>query len=355
MLHVRSPIEGFAGLVKPGYWDALVIQLIGQACHDAILQADCPVILIDPRPEVFPTHDRLELDHGAVGRMAARHLLETGRKNFAVLGFDHAKGSERREEAFVKVIKGAGFACPVLRVPVVFGHPRTRVGDASLPEIRDFIRSVPTPGAIFCGNDELARVLVEAAHDSGIEVPEGLAVLGADDDDLLCLTCTPTISSVRVPFHIAGGKAAQMVQKRWRGRFSGQLKVTIPPAEVVMRDSTRVVSGEDRLVEEVMRRMHQGFGEDLKMEDLAGAVGLSISTLERRFKNALGVPPMQELRRLRIHEAKRLLAETNLPVGKIAQQCGFRSSTRFCLVFREETGGTPGDYRQVHKPGATAR
>lgn len=355
MLHVRSPVEGFADLIKPGYWDGMVLHLIGRQCRKAIVKADCPLVLFDPRPEFFPKYDCLELEHEAVGRMAARHLIDTGRKNFAMLGFNRAKLSERREAAFVKKIRDNNFKCIVLRVPIAFGHPRTRVGDESLSLIRNFLKSIQTPGAVFCANDELARVLLEAAHDLGINVPDDIAILGADDDDLLCLTCTPTISSVRIPYHIAGAKAAKLLERRWSDPKKSPARVMIPPAEVMMRDSTRVVSGEDRLVEEVMRLMHQGFAAPLRMEELAKAVGLSISTLERRFKNALATTPLQELRRLRLHEARRLLAETNTPIGDVAGKCGFGSSTRFCIAFREDTGGTPSDYRRIHKPGGTSR
>lgn len=351
MLHVRSPVEGIAATAGQGRWDGMVIQIISGDDRRVVETAECPVVLFDPRREVLPEMDRVELDHEAVGLMAARHLLETGRQHFAMLGFDKAKISERREAAFVAAVRGAGLKCHVLRVPVALSHPRTRVGDESLPEIRRFARLMPSPAAVFCGNDELARVLLEAALEEGIRVPADLAILGADDDDLFCLTCTPTLSSVRVPYHVAGEKAAMLLERRIRGRMKSKGHVVVPPVEVVMRDSTRVVPGEDRAVEEVMRRMHQGYAGILRMDELSREVGLSLSALERRFKAALGVTPLQELRRLRLHEARRLLAETSLPVTKVAELSGFRSATRFCIAFREDAGESPGNYRRNRKGG----
>ncbi|MCU0794920.1 MAG: substrate-binding domain-containing protein [Akkermansiaceae bacterium] len=355
MLHVRSPVEGFRNFVKSGRWDGMVVQIISMEDRKALEQVDCPVILLDPRHGIHPHLDRVEFDHEAVGRLAARHLLDTGRRHFAMLGFDQAKISERREAAFVATVRKAGLRCPVLRVPVDLNHPRTRVGDDSLPEIRRFVRELPSPAAVFCGNDELARVLLESAYEEGIGVPHDLAIIGADDDDLLCLTCTPTISSVRVPYHVAGRKAARLLEKRLRRPGRTQERILVPPTEVVIRDSSRVVPGEDRAVEEAMRRMHQGFSGQLRMAELAQAAGLSISSLERRFKAALGVTPSQELMRLRLHEARRLLAETSLPIGKVALASGFQSPTRFCIAFREGTGTSPSGYRQRHQQGRNAR
>lgn len=355
MLHVRSPIEGFRQLIKPGRWDGMVIQILSHEDSKALEQADCPIVLFDPRQEILPQVDRVVFDHEAAGKLAARHLLETGRRYFAVLGFDQAKISERREAAFVAAARKAGYRCPVLRVPVELTHPRTRVGDDSLPRIRQFAKELPKPAAVFCGNDELARVLLEAAFEERISVPSELAIIGADDDDLLCLTCTPTISSVRVPYPIAGRRAATLLAKRWRQPGRATERVLIPPTEVVIRDSSRVVPGEDRAVENVMRKMHQGFSGEMRMAELAESAGLSISTFERRFKAALGVTPSQELMRLRMHEARRLLAETSLPIGQVAKASGFKSPTRFCIAFREATDVSPSRYRQNQQQGRNAR
>lgn len=354
LLQVRSPLEGLDILHQQGPWDGALIQIIDRHGFEAAANAPCPVILIDPRDEIHPRMDRVVFDHPAIGRLAAKHLLDTGRRHFAVLGFDGAKISEMREAAVVSEILTAGHECPVLRIPVSFAHPRTRIGDESLGDLRDFVRQLPRPGAVFCGNDELARALLEAALNEGVQVPAELAILGADDDDLLCLTSTPTLSSVRVPYHVAGAAAARLMEKRILKR-QAKNRVIIPPVEVIMRDSTRVVPGEDHAVEDAMRLMHQSFSEELRMADLATTVGLSLSSLERRFRLALGVTPLQELRRLRLAEARRLLAESQLPISKVAAQSGFRSATRFCIAFREDAGTSPSNYRRLHQLGKPAR
>jgi len=204
------------------------------------------------------------------------------------------------------------------------------------------------PSAVFCGNDELARAILEEALPLGISVPTDLAILGADDDDLLCLTCTPTLSSVHVPYHVAGAQIAHLLKRRMI-RYAKGTCIHVAPKEVIMRDSTRVAPGGDSAVEKSMRRMHQDFSADLRMTTLAAEVGLSLSTLERRFKTALGVTPLQELRRLRLHEARRLLTETDQGIREIAHQTGFQSAARFCISFRQETQTSPTDYRRTHR------
>ena len=342
MLHLLSPAEGAAGIWGLHDWDGAVVQIADRHSFDIVADAPCPVVLVDPKPETHPELSRILFDHEAVGAVAASHLQETGRKHFAFLGFDRGRVSATRETAFVSRITEAGFDCPAQRVPVALQRARPRVAPEGVSLIRRFVENMERPSAVFCATDELARVLLEICAHNRVSVPEEMAILGAGDDDLVCLTCSPTLSSVRLPFAKAGEQAGRLLVAR---TSAGQRSVILQPSDVVMRDSTRLAPGEDREVEAAMRMIHQGFAGELRMEEIAAKVGLSLSTLERRFKTALGRTPLDELRRLRVHQAKQLLAETKDPLRKVAQRCGFNSAARFSLVFRELAGTTPMAYR----------
>ena len=342
MLHLLSPAEGMAGMWGLHDWDGAVIQVTDRQSFDVVTAASCPVVLVDPKAETHPELPRILFDHEAVGAVAVRHLVETGRRHFAFLGFERGRVSVAREVAFVSGINQAGFECAVQRVPVAAQRSRLRVAPEGVSLIRRFVEGLRRPSAVFCATDELARVLLEICVHNRISVPEEVAILGAGDDDLVCLTCAPTLSSVRLPFAKAGEQAGRLLVAK---PSADPRSVILPPVDVAMRDSTRLAPGEDREVEAAMRMIHHGFAGELRMEEIAAKVGLSLSTLERRFKSALGRTPLDELRRLRVHQAKHLLEETKDPLRKVAQRCGFNSAARFSLVFRELTGTTPMAFR----------
>ncbi len=343
----RSPAENFPEVYLSGEWDGVIVQVTDVESIEVVRAARCPVVLVDPRPEILQDYRRILFDHPEVGRVAAMHLLETGRRHFAFFGFDQAKLSEERELAFRAVITEAGFDCAVTRIPIELRHHRTRVGGDGRTIMREALEALPKPVAVGCGNDELSRVLLELCLDAGFSVPEDVALIGGDDDDLFCRTSQPSLSSVSLPFTEAGQAAAGVLQKLMSGRESAPEVIKIGPSEVAARDSTRVVPGEDRAIEAAVREFHRRLADPkLRMADVAAAAKLSVSSLERRFQRALGCTPLVKLRDLRVNLAKRLLGETEKSVNEIARTCGFGSASRFGVAFREYTGMSPLAYRR---------
>lgn len=343
----RSPAEDFPETYRSGEWDGVIVQVTDVDSIEVVRQAGCPVLLVDPRPEVLPGEARILFDHRAVGQMAAKHLLETGRRHFAFFGFDQAKLSEEREEAFVTEVAQAGFDCAVTRIPIELRHHRTRVGAGSRSVMRAALEALPRPVAIGCGNDELSRVLLELCLEAGLAVPEDVALIGGDDDDLFCRTSQPSLSSVSLPFTEAGQAAAGVLHQLMSGRKDVPGVTVIGPSEVAARDSTRVVPGEDRAIEAAVRELHRRVADPkLRMAEVAVAAKLSVSSLERRFQRALGCTPLVKLRDIRVTLAKRLLGETDKTVNEVARTCGFGSASRFGVAFRELTGLSPLAYRR---------
>lgn len=343
----RSPAEGFPEIFASEEWDGAIVQVTDLASIEAVRAAACPVVLVDPRPEILAEFPRVLFDHGAVGRMAAKHLLETGRRHFAFFGFDQAKLSEERERAFRGGLAQAGFDCAVTRIPIELGHHRTRVGGVSRRIMRAALDELPQPLAIGCGNDEVSRVLLELCLEAGYAVPEDVALIGGDDDDLFCRTSRPSLSSVSLPFTEAGQTAAALLQGMMRDGGRAPAVMLIQPSEVVARDSTRVVPGEDRAVEAAVRELHRRAADPkLRMAEVAAVAKLSVSSLERRFQRALGCTPLVKLRGIRVTLAKRLLGETEKSVIEVARNCGFGSASRFGVAFREMIGMSPLAYRR---------
>jgi len=86
-------------------------------------------------------------------------------------------------------------------------------------------------------------------------------------------------------------------------------------------------------------------GEPIRVSDVLRKVAVSRSWLERRFQQALGRTPAEEIRRVHLEQAKRLLADTDLPVPDVASASGFGSREYLAYAFKEATGLTPRAYR----------
>jgi AraC family transcriptional regulator, activator of mtrCDE len=97
--------------------------------------------------------------------------------------------------------------------------------------------------------------------------------------------------------------------------------------------------------------VHNRFAEPWTLESLAAEAGLSRSVFAATFRELVGEAPIRHLTGRRMQEAARLLVETALPSGRIAERVGYRSDVGFHLAFRSWSGRTPGDYRKAGTVG----
>lgn len=102
----------------------------------------------------------------------------------------------------------------------------------------------------------------------------------------------------------------------------------------------------DPAVREAVRHLHEAPARPWTLESLAQAVGLSRSVLAERFRTAMGDTPLAYLRTLRMQQAMRLLAESDLTLERVAQAVGYQDAFGFSKVFKREVGQAPGEFRR---------
>ena len=179
---------------------------------------------------------------------------------------------------------------------------------------------------------------------AGRRVPGDVAVLGIDNDEMLCELTTPPLSSVEHDTRGLGRRAAALLDDLMRGgRPSGT--VLVPPVGVTARRSTETLAVADAEIATAVEFLRANFADLVRVEDVVRASGLSLSSLKTRFKAVVGRPVHAELQRLRLAEARRLLATTDLPVKKVASLAGFADISHFTTAFRKHAGVPPAKYR----------
>lgn len=201
------------------------------------------------------------------------------------------------------------------------------------------------PVGVLAVNDELGLILTEACREQGIHVPEHVAVVGVDDDDLICSMAHPPLSSVALPVRSLGYAAAQMLDHLMEGR-KPPAPLPLKPLDVRTRQSTDIMAIVDEDLAAALRFIRLHAGEPIAMPDLLQQIPVSRRSLERRFRLILGRTFLQELQRVRVEMAQQMLASTNLPMPLIAQRCGLGTSKQLSTLFHALTGDTPRRFRQ---------
>lgn len=290
----------------------------------------------------------VDVDNVAVGHVAAEHFLDRGFKHYVFVGEAGAQYAMLREQGFREGLARMGITplSPIF-LPHETGARDWMINDELL---RQHLAKLPRPLAVFAANDfsaaEVARVCVR----NNIAIPDDIALLGADNDDVLCCTWRPAVSSIKLPFERIGYEAAQLIEKMLKGKPVQKKTILLPPLGVVTRPSSDILAIDHPDVATAVRYIRENVGKAVGVKDLLREVMVSRRALERSFREVLNRSPHQEIRRVQLETAKRLLAETDLPMSDVAASSGFSDSTYLSIVFHQQMGMTPSAYRKEAKP-----
>jgi LacI family transcriptional regulator len=293
---------------------------------------------------------RVGTDNLLIGRIAARYFLDRGFRHFGYVGQHGHDYSRQREAGFREVIEAAGHTAASY-------HERPRPFDLmgrlwSLHKrFQEWVRSLPKPAAVFTCNDLWGLQLTETCRQLGYGVPEEVAILGVQDDDLLCELARPSLSSIAIPAERIGFEAAAMLDRLLaRPRFRPP-PLLFPPLGVVNRRSSDILAVSDPQVAAAVRFIQERAHQPILVEDVLQAVSVSRRALERRFRTALHRTPGEEIRRAHLERARELLARTSLAMSAVAQRSGLTDGKHLATVFRQEMGLTPTAYREQLQSG----
>lgn len=310
-----------------------------------IINLNIPVIVASHIHTEFPHLPVILTDSQEIGRVAAQHFLDRGFQNFAFCGSGDMWWSKERGEAFSQAIASAGHTVNVYR------QPRTQA-QRSWPKeqahIADWLKSLPTPVGLMAPTDDRAKHVIEASKITRLGVPEEIAVIGVDNDDLVCDFSYPAISSVALDTEAAGYEAAQVLARLMNGEKAGIQNILIKPTHVMTRHSTDILAIDDRDVAEAVRFIRRHAREPIQVSDVVTAVAISRRNLYQKFQKTFNRSINQEIRRMRVEIIMNMLIETGQPIAQIAESLGFTSVDHIARYFSREVGISPYDYRRNH-------
>jgi LacI family transcriptional regulator len=324
-----------------GYsWDARLIELIVSLKVPAVIRG-----IDKPTSHAF----RMVTDQEAISRMAAQHFLERGFKRFAYCGFDDMNWSQRRGQSFARIIEESGYRCFFYRQPRA---QRLRTADKEQALIAEWLRTLPQPVAVMAGNDDRSQDVLAACKIAGLEVPTEVAILGVDNDDLVCSLSYPQLSSIALGTEGAGYEAARLLDKLMTGQrtTAADEEVLVCPLHVVARQSTDITALEDRQVAAALHFIRRHFKELILVDNVAEEAGLSRRALEQRFRQLLHHSVHEEIVRTRVNQMARMLTDTNLPISQIARLLGYSYMNNISRYFRQQKGISPSGYRKKLGP-----
>jgi LacI family transcriptional regulator len=306
-----------------------------------------PAVVIGHSKTEIPNMVNVVTDSAAVGRIGADHLLKCGFKHFAFCGYGSPESftwSALRQEAFTAHIRKSGFK--------VYGYttlsPTSHTWRKEHHRMAAWLRSLPRPVGVMACNDDCGRHVIEACKLANLAVPDDVGVLGADNDEVVCGLTDPPMSSVAIHFERAGYEAALVLFRLLRGRRRVPDKITVHASHVIARRSTDITAGSNPHVTKALQFIRDHARENVMVAEVSRAAGLSRRALEIRFRQEIGCSIRQHIRRIRTDQIVRLLVETDLPIGQIAETLGFSDIQHFARYFRAGKQMSPLAFRRKH-------
>lgn len=319
-------------------FDGIIARVETPLIAETLQSLGVPVVDVSAA-RLWPQIPWVETDDVAIARMAAEHLLERGFQSFGYCGDSAFNWSNWRRQAFVEAVVSAGFDCPVFDLE---GSQEASREDSLLA----WIRRLPKPVGVMGCYDSTARRILDGCRELGLAVPDDVAVIGVDNDELLCELADPPLTSIAPNAVRAGAVAAQFLDEQMRGENLRENCLRVPPLSVVTRQSTDVLAMDDRDVALALRFIRDHAFEGIHVNDVLKVVPLSRRVLEQRFERRLGRTPHAEILRLKIERARQLLVETDLPLSTIAHRSGFTHDEYFSVAFKRAMGVAPSVWRR---------
>ena len=346
-IYRRSSFE-----LRTGGFSGIIAAIANPADRRKYFATGLPTVLFEPTFANMDTAKRPSNnvtffnDHGAEGRAAAEYFIERGYRSFAYVGTTEPRAwSDARRRGFAAKLRMAGFN------PAIYRFPDDKVKGDFTKESRfleRWLKRLPRKTALFAVHDERAQQVTIAARRAGIRIPDDIAVLGVDDDELICSTAAPSLSSIHVPSEEEGRRFAKAMAGLLAGRNPMPVFRTCH-TRITTRLSTDSFSLPDPIVTKAVSFAEKHLSGPLRGEMLAAAANCSLRTLQLKILKTLGRTIKEEITFLRRDTAMKLIKETDMPIAEIAGACGFCSPSHLGLHVRKATGQSPLAIRKTYK------
>jgi len=316
-------------------------------CLEDLIEMDLPTVLASwPVDHVLtPKIAFIHGDYYAVGKMAADHLVNLGFRHFAYCGYADLYWSELRGDTFGQFLAEHGHDCSVYRQP---RSNALQYWDKEQHYLTRWLQSLPKPVAILACNDMRGQHVIEACKLLGLSIPFEVSILGVENDELICETSTPTLSSIARNSERAGYDAAKTLNDLMKGTADIPNNIIVHPTHVVDRISTEYMAVRDNDLVDALRFIRFNTNNPIQVDDVVHETHVSRRVLESKFRKFVKRSINQEIRRVRVDSIAQMLVDTEMNMLEIAHASGFNSVDHIARYFRQEKNMSPREYRKQY-------
>ncbi len=326
-------------------WHAEVV--IGQfepGDNYGLFQKKGMVVLAQDYIRKFPDIPNITADYRRMGAMAADRFIARGFREFAFFGNNGMCWSDERMEGFRDRLEESGFHGHIHiyegrnRVSNLWFYDRKR--------LTDWLSGLPKPVGIMACDDNQASILVAACSVIGIRVPFDAAIIGVDNDEIVCSMTEPSLSSIDVDIERGGYESARLAEQMFReGNYVGR-DIVLQPLSIVTRTSSNVMATRDTGIHSALEFINSNIDHKILVTDVLKHVPMSRRLLEQRFLKATGSTIYQYISRLRVDRFAQLLLETSDSIADIAARMDEPDPKNLSRRFQALKGCTPSAFRK---------
>lgn len=340
-----EPRGKYEQLSLPRSWQGqgIIARVTSAALAEEIVELGLPAVNVSWYRHGEGKIHRCTSDETRAGQLAAAHFLDRGFRHFAYCGLPlPSRGSDAFGDAFSKALQQAGYRCQFVDISGV----QESWWEQGIEVLADRLEPLEKPVGLLAFDDILGRQITEACQLRNIRVPDSVAVLGGEHDQLSSIISRPPLSGLDHSAEVIGYEAARLLDRIMSGEDSIEDPTLIPARGIITRQSTDTVAVDDEQVALAIEYIRAHYDQPIHVNHVLQKVLCSRRILEQKFQRILGRSPAAEIRRVRIEQAKKLLVDTEHLMPQIAARCGFENAQVFSRVFRREEGVSPSTFRK---------
>ena len=320
--------------------DGVLARIETAPTAELVRRLDLPTVDLSAA-RLLPSLPGVETNDDTIARWAVEHFAQRGLRHFAYCGDERFAWALKRGAWFAEHVRQQGSTAHEFRM-IPSGR---RAADRA--RLAAWLTRLPKPVGLLACYDIAGQEVLEACTLASLAVPDEVAVVGVDNDELIGNLTSPPLSSIAPDTTHMGHLAAQLLGQMMDGEVLEPGLRLIDPTRIVTRQSSDILAVDDPLVVEALRFIRDGAEQNLKVEAVLRHVGLSRRALDHRFERLLGRTVHAEILRVRMGRVAELLSSTDWTLHRIAERLGFSHSEYMGVAFKKYTGTSPGQYRRT--------
>jgi LacI family transcriptional regulator len=340
-LEESGPLRAVPHWLRTWQGEGIIARIETPDIGRAVIAKRVPVVNVSGRTSP-PGVPHVDMDDRVTCDLAVEHFRQRGYRNFAFCGNPRFEWSAWRQEHFAQRLAAERMTLTAFQF---------RDQPHAMAPLRAWLKSLTKPVALLACNDLCGHHVLEACEEEGLAVPGEIAVLGVDDDDIVCSLCRPQLSSIVPDTEGIGYLAAQTLHALMRGEKLRNTTRVVRPLSIQTRQSTDSAATSDWHVSQALRFIHGHATRDISVADVVVQTHVSRRFLEKQFLSVVGRSLHEEILRIRLETSQRLLTTTAMPLKEVATLSGFRRADYLSSVFRQKLGVSPSEYRGRFRSG----